>query len=80
MNDKKGKCDIRLLNEKRQKWLSGSLKLKIRPHGRDNEWTGREKQNKTINAIVSAEQKNIEARTKEKEKQTNVGAKVSKRN
>lgn len=35
---------------------------------------------KTINAIVSAEQKNIEARTKEKEKQTNVGAKVSKRN
>ena len=31
---------------------------------------------KTINAIVAAEQKNIEARTKEKEKQTNVGAKV----
>lgn len=38
------------------------------------------KKKKTINAIVSAEQKNIEARTKEKEKQTNVGAKVSKRN
>lgn len=29
---------------------------------------------KTINSIVSAEQKNIEARTKEKEKQTDVGA------
>ena len=29
---------------------------------------------KTINSIVSAEQKNIEARMKEKEKQTNVGA------
>ena len=38
------------------------------------EWKGKKK--KTINAIVSAEQKNIEARTKEKEKQTNVGAKV----
>ena len=34
---------------------------------------------KTINAIVSVEQKDIEARKKEKEKQTNVGAKVSKR-
>lgn len=47
------------------------MKLKIRPHGRDNEWTEGKKKN-TINAIVSAEQKNIEAsKNKEKEKQTN---------
>ena len=32
-------------SKKRQKWLSGSLKLKIRPHGRDNEWIGGEKNN-----------------------------------
>lgn len=56
MNDKKGKCDIRLLNEVRRdkNGYSGSLKLKIRPHGRDNEWTGGEK---AISSIVSAEQR-----------------------